>query len=171
MKVSDSTFIQIITQIAGLFILFPVQIREATTNDILQIQVVRNSVKENQLSDPSRVTDKDCEEYITVHGKGWVCVVDNIIVGFAIADLQENNIWALFIHPDFERKGIGKRLHDIMLSWYFSQTRKTVWLSTSPGTRAEQFYKTAGWKITGTHGKEEIKFEMSYETWVRQPAN
>jgi len=140
--------------------------REATANDIPQIQIVRNSVKENQLSDPALVSDKDCEEYMTVRGKGWVCEVDTRIVGFSIADIKDNNIWALFIHPDFEGKGIGKKLHQLMLDWYFSQTQKTVWLGTAPGTRAEEFYKRAGWNIVGIHGKGEIKFEMSYSDWM-----
>ncbi|MCY7411340.1 MAG: hypothetical protein LH473_13790 [Chitinophagales bacterium] len=47
--------------------------REATVADIPQIQIVRNWVKENALSNPALVTDKDNEEYITVKGKGWVC--------------------------------------------------------------------------------------------------
>ena len=141
--------------------------REATVNDIPQIQLVRNSVKENQLSDPALVSDRDCEEFITIRGKGWVCEVDSQIVGFSIADLQDNNIWALFIHPDHEGKGIGKELHRLMLDWYFGQTGKTVWLGTAPGTRAEEFYKRAGWKIVGTHGKGETKFEMSFLDWKK----
>ena len=138
--------------------------REAITEDIKQIQIVRHLVKENTLSDPSLVTDSDCEEYINVRGKGWVCEVDNTIVGFAIADLKDNNIWALFINPEFEHKGIGKKLHGIMLDWYFAQTQRAVWLGTAPNTRAEGFYKAAGWKAIGMHGKE-IKFEMTFEDW------
>ena len=141
--------------------------REAAVKDIPQIQLVRNSVKENQLSNPALVTDQHCEDFISIRGKGWVCEVDNRIVGFAIADLHENNIWALFILPEYECKGIGKELHRIMLNWYFSQTDKTVWLSTAPGTRAEEFYKRRGWKIVGTHGNGETKFEMSFSTWKK----
>jgi GNAT superfamily N-acetyltransferase len=114
-------------------------IREATVLDIPQIQVVRNSVKENALSNPNLVTDEDCEEFLTQRGKGWVCEVDGSIVGFAIADLKEHNIWALFLHPAFENKGIGKQLHNMMLDWYFNQTKTKVWLGTAPNTRAETF--------------------------------
>jgi GNAT superfamily N-acetyltransferase len=141
--------------------------REATTKDIPQIQLVRNSVKENQLSNPALVSDTDCEEYILVRGKGWVCEIENNIVGFSIADLKDHNIWALFIHPHYERNGIGKTLHQLMLDWYFSQTEHTVWLSTAPGTRAEKFYKKAGWKEVGMHGKDETKFEMSHSNWKK----
>ncbi|MEY4892157.1 MAG: hypothetical protein RIQ34_769 [Bacteroidota bacterium] len=141
-------------------------IREATTGDIGQIQIVRNSVKENTLSNPNLVTDKDCEEYITNRGKGWVCEIDNQIIGFAIVDLAENNIWALFLDPDHEGKGIGQRLHHVMLEWYFSQTKDTVWLGTAFNTRAEKFYRKAGWVEVGKHGSDEIKFEMSYTNWI-----
>lgn len=143
------------------------KIREAILSDIPQIQIVRNSVKENTLSNPNLVTDKDCEEFLFERGKGWVCEIDNQIVGFSIVDLKENNIWALFLHPDFEKMGIGKKLHDVMLDWYFNQTQNPVWLGTSPNTRAESFYRKAGWKEIGLHGKNEIKFEMSFEDWTK----
>ena len=41
------------------------------------------------LSDLALVADKDRKTYIIVHGKGLVCVTENIAVGFAIADLKE----------------------------------------------------------------------------------
>jgi GNAT superfamily N-acetyltransferase len=148
------------------------KIRVAEIKDIPQIQVVRNLVKENRLSDPALVPDSDVEDYMNRRGKAWVCEINGDVVGFAIADLVDNNIWALFIHPDFERRGIGKKLHDEMLNWYFSQTDKILWLGTAPGTRAELFYRKAGWKEVGIHGKGEIKFEMTKEVWESvQPNN
>jgi len=142
------------------------KIREANIDDIKEIQLVRNAVKENTLSNPNLVTDEDCRIFLTERGKGWVCEIDNQIVGFSIADIQDHNIWALFVNPDFDKKGIGRQLHDIMLNWYFSQTKETVWLGTSPNTRAETFYRKSGWKENGTHGNGEIKFEMTYNDWV-----
>jgi len=139
--------------------------REARITDIPQIQVVRNSVNENMLSNSALVTDNDCENYLVNRGKGWVCEIDGRIVGFAIADLLDHNVWALFLQPGFDKKGIGRKLHDDMLDWYFSQTDSTVWLSTAANTRAEKFYRKAGWKEVGIHGKGEIKFEMSKADW------
>jgi len=135
------------------------------------MQLVRNLVRENQLSNPSLVTDKDVEEFITRRGKGWVCEMNGCVAGFAIADLIGKNIWALFVHPAFEKQGIGKQLHDIMLNWYFSHTDESVWLGTAPATRAEQFYRKAGWRETGLHGKAEIKFEMTKVEWLRLQVN
>ena len=142
-------------------------IREAKINDIHQIQIVRNLVTENTLSDPNLVTNKDCEFFLFTKGKGWVCEINNEIVGFSIVDLIDNNIWALFINPEFEKKGIGKQLHKIMLDWYFNQTKKNVWLGTSPKTRAENFYRKAGWIEIGLHGNNEIKFEMTFENYKK----
>ncbi len=139
-------------------------IREATTSDIAQMQVVRNSVKENILFNPALVTVEDYVVYLTQRGKGWVCETNGVIAGFAIVDLVNNNIWALFLHPDYEGKGIGLKLHDTMLHWYFNQTQTTVWLGTSPQTRAEKFYRKRGWIQTGMHG-DELKFEMTYDRW------
>jgi GNAT superfamily N-acetyltransferase len=139
--------------------------REATVNDISEIQIVRNSVKENTLSDPALVPDEDCIEYITKRGKGWVCEIDSRIVGFAIADLQDDNIWALFLLPDYEHKGIGQMLQKTMLNWYFAQGKEKVWLGTAFNTRAEAFYIKSGWKAVGTHGTKETKFEMTKADW------
>jgi GNAT superfamily N-acetyltransferase len=141
--------------------------REANTKDIPQIQLVRNAVKENILSDPSLVTDADCEKFLNVIGKGWVCEAENNIVGFAIIDLLDKNIWALFVHPRHDKKGIGRQLHDTMLDWYFEKFDEPLWLGTSPKTRAEEFYRRKGWTETGTHAKGEIKFGMDKRTWIK----
>jgi GNAT superfamily N-acetyltransferase len=139
--------------------------REATILDITQIQLVRNSVKENRLSNAALISDKDCENYLTVRGKGWVCDINNTVVGFSIVDLHAHNVWALFIHPDYERLGLGKKLQSLMLDWYFNQTKEKIWLSTAPDSIAEKFYRKAGWKEVGVYGKGEIKFEITAAEW------
>ena len=139
--------------------------RVARKEDIPGIQTVRNAVKENMLSNPALVSDDDCDEFINRRGRGWVAISNERIVGFSIADLADKNIWALFVEPGSDKKGIGRELHRLMLNWYFEQTSEPVWLGTAPNTRAEKFYRDAGWKEIGTHGKGEIKFEMTKEMW------
>ena len=139
--------------------------REATIRDIPQLSVVRLSVQENRLSNPERVTPQDYEEYLTQRGKGWVCEMSGRIVGFAIADLQGHSIWALFVQPEFAEQGIGKKLHHMMLEWYFAHSAEPVWLSTAPGTRAETFYCRQGWQQTGLTKSGEVRFEMTVETY------
>ncbi|HEX8659626.1 MAG TPA: GNAT family N-acetyltransferase [Hymenobacter sp.] len=139
-------------------------IREAQVADIPMMSTIRLAVKENVLSTPGLVTYEDYVEYLTRRGKGWVAEVNGHIVGFAVVDLQGHSIWALFVHPDFDRQGIGRALHDTMLHWYFSQTDEPVWLGTAPGTRAEAFYRKAGWRDIGLRENGEVKFEMRKES-------
>lgn len=142
-----------------------ITIREASVEDISRIMEIRMAVKENMLADPNAVTADDCLEYMTRRGKGWVAEANGVVAGFAIADLQEQNVWALFVHPDTEGLGIGRELHDTMLAWYFAQNQAYMWLSTDPGTRAEKFYESRGWRRTGTRTNGEVKFEMTREDW------
>ena len=139
--------------------------REATIEDIPKMHIVRTSVNENQLSNPNLISAEDYQHYLQDRGKGWVVDFDGILAGFAIVDIIDNNVWALFVHPKYEGRGCGKMLHDKMIDWYFSQTEKTIWLSTSPGTRAETFYDIAGWQRISLLSNGEIKFELQAATW------
>jgi GNAT superfamily N-acetyltransferase len=134
--------------------------RKATIADIPGMSRVRMAVKENVLSDPGRVTAEDYREMLEEKGAGWVCEVAETIVGFAIVDFSDANIWALFVDPDHDKKGIGRKLHDLMLNYSFELGVDKLWLSTGPGTRAETFYRKAGWEQTGFTQSGEIRFEM-----------
>ena len=145
--------------------------REATVNDIDNYMVVRMAVQENVLNNPALVTREVNEAYLTKDGKGWVCEIDHRIVGFSIVGLTQRNVWALFVLPAFEGKGIGTKLHNIMIDWYFCQINDTIWLGTEKNTKAENFYKNKGWTVVGMHGADETKFEMKFEDWQRKTRN
>ncbi len=142
-------------------------IRAARPEDVRAIQIVRNSVKENTLSRPELITDELVLDFLFRRGKGWVYELESQLVGFGIVDLTKNNVWALFLDPAHENKGIGRQLHHQMLEWYFAQTQVPIWLGTGPNTRAAGFYRRLGWKEIGKHGKDEIKFEMRIEDWLQ----
>lgn len=143
-----------------------VMYRQAVLADIPELMELRLNVSENKLSNPALVTPADCEKFLTLSGRGWVAVEEGRILGFAIVDTQTSNVWALFIRNGFEGRGMGKVLQQIMLDWYFSFSGQTIWLSTSPGTRAEIFYERTGWTRTGMTSGGEIRFEMSAADWA-----
>ena len=136
------------------------QFRVADTADIPQMMLVRLSVTENRLSDPSFISEEDYTNYLQNRGKGWVCEEDGKIHGFAVVDLLGNNIWALFVDPAAEKKGIGRQLQMLMLDWYFKNKDEDIWLSTAKGSRAESFYSSSGWQSAGLTKSGEIKFIM-----------
>lgn len=136
--------------------------RRATVADITGMSRVRMSVKENILSNPALVTPESYRMMLEEKGAGWVCEIGETIVGFAIVDLSDANIWALFVDPDHDKKGIGRKLHDLMLKCSFEQDINKLWLSTGHGTRAETFYRKAGWQQTGKTDSGEVRFEMEH---------
>lgn len=136
-------------------------VRIATLADIEGMHLVRMAVRENVLSDPSRVRPEHYREMLTTNGRGWVHEEDGQIVGFAIADHARRNIWALFVLPDYEHRGIGRSLHDVMVGWLFAQSTAPLWLSTEPGSRAQDFYRFAGWREAGTMASGELRYELA----------
>ena len=137
----------------------PVQLRQATRADIPQIQRVRHAVHENRLIS-RRISDEEVRQAIEDTGRGWVAEVDGQILGFAIGHAGSGNIWALFVYPSSEGRGLGRRLHDEMVQWLFAQGLQRLHLGTETGTRAERFYAQAGWLATGLRPDGEMGFEL-----------
>ena len=133
--------------------------RQASRSDIPAVQRIRRLVRENVLT--STVTDEMCREMIEQLGKGWVCEVHGEVVGFSVADNSTRNIWALFVDPLHEGKGIGKVLLERMVDWLFLQNKEPIWLTTEPGTRAEKVYRAAGWRQCAIEPNGEIRFELT----------
>jgi GNAT superfamily N-acetyltransferase len=121
------------------------QFREARLADIPALREIRSAVSENVLSDPERIPAKMIEEYLTTLGKGWVCELEDRVVGFSFAASKSRSIWALFVRPGFEGRGIGKKLLILASDWLFDNGAREVMLSTAPNTRADRFYQAQGW--------------------------
>lgn len=134
-------------------------LRPAAPSDIAGMQRVRRAVRENRLASLA-VSDEDVRREIVDTGRGWVVEQQGEVVAFAVGNAATGNIWALFVDPDHERRGHGRRLHDEMVSWLWSRGLTRLWLSTDPGTRAERFYACAGWRRVGTTASGEIRFEL-----------
>ena len=74
-------------------------LRRATVADIEGMHKVRMSVNENRLSDPARIGAEDYRALLEGAGRGWVFEIEGAIVGFAIGDHDQRNIWTLFVAP------------------------------------------------------------------------
>lgn len=135
-------------------------LRVATRDDVDALHRVRLAVRENVLSRPDRVTHADYVEHLERRGRGWLAEVDGVVVGFAIGRSGDGNVWALFVDPAHEGRGIGRALHDTMVAWMFALGLERLWLTTDPGTRAEAFYRARGWREAGREGAE-LRFELA----------
>ncbi len=133
------------------------RIRRALREDHPRITEIRHSVTENVLSDPGRITIEDYRWFEQNPGI-WVWEENGAILGFSAADTRDGSIWALFIAPGHERRGIGRALLEKACDVLRQDGHRTALLTTSPGTRAEGFYRAAGWKAIGTSPRGELIF-------------
>lgn len=135
-------------------------LRQARRDDIAGMHRVRLAVRENRLIS-TVITERDYIPAIESTGRGWVVESGGQVVAFAVGNSATGNIWALFVDPDHEGRGHGRRLHDAMVNWLWSQGLSRLWLTTTAATRAERFYRTAGWIESGRADDGELRFELS----------
>jgi ribosomal protein S18 acetylase RimI-like enzyme len=83
--------------------------------------------------------------------KGWVALDGSDVVGFCNADGETGEILVLAVLPEYERRGIGRRLLSNTVQWLQSSGLRRIWLaaSTDPRVRAFGFYRHLGWQPTG----------------------
>ncbi|WP_342362595.1 GNAT family N-acetyltransferase [Terrarubrum flagellatum] len=88
------------------------------------------------------------------NGPMYVFEDEGVVEGFSAPDPRDGSIWALFVDPRFEARGVGKALLEQAERRLIETGHKDAWLTTEPGTRAEQFYQRRGWIAAGTKGRE-----------------
>lgn len=135
-------------------------VRQAVADDLAGIWQVRYAVTENTLT-PGRIDDAEVLEAIGSAGRGWVAEHRQQVVGFSIGIADTGNVWALFVHPDYHRQGVGQRLHDAMLDWFRALPLERLWLNTGSETQARAFYEQNGWINCGPADKNELRYERS----------
>jgi len=119
--------------------------RKANADDIPAMSAIRLAVVENALSDPTRITQQMYRDYLEASGRGWVAEQDGEMLGFCYAASGDASIWALFIAPAQEGRGIAKQLLALAVQWLFEQGHTRIQLSTAKDTRADRFYQAQGW--------------------------
>jgi len=139
---------------------FPGKVRIATPGDLPAMMALRLSVRENRLSHPGQVTEADCRPYVA-RGHMWVWDEDGAILGIAASDCATRWIWALFIRPGHEGRGIGRALFAVACDTLIGAGCRTLTLSTDPDTRAARFYRAAGWRESGCTPEGELIFERA----------
>jgi GNAT superfamily N-acetyltransferase len=134
-------------------------LRRATHADTPRIFEIRDSVRENRLSDPAAVTEAHVAWFVD-NGPIWVWEeADGTVAGFSAGDPRDGWVWALFVAPGHEGKGIGRALLKATCGTLQSAGHATATLSTEPGTRAERHYRADGWTVTGQNAKGELVFQ------------
>jgi GNAT superfamily N-acetyltransferase len=134
-------------------------IRKATRVDYPRISEIRFAVRENRLSNPASIGP--VVDWLFDNSTFWVWEEDGAIQGFSAADPRDGSIFALFVHPSYERRGIGRALLTLDCSVLKESGHAIATLTTEAGTRAERFYRIDGWIEVGRKEDGQIVFQKS----------
>jgi GNAT superfamily N-acetyltransferase len=132
-------------------------IRRARPEDHPRITEIRNSVTENVLSQPGRVTI-ETYKWFEQHPGVWLWEENGRILGFSASDTRDGTVWALFVDPAHEGRGIGRALFAKACDVLRAAGHREGALTTQPGSRADRFYQRAGWTVVGTSDRGERIF-------------
>lgn len=136
-------------------------IRKAVAADHDRITEVRNAVRENQLSEVNVGRVAETARWIYDNGTFWVWEEQGAVQGFAVADIRDGTIFGLFVHPDYEGRGIARTLLPLACADLRAAGHLQARLTTGAGTRAEGFYRRDGWNEIGRQQDGQIIFEKS----------
>jgi GNAT superfamily N-acetyltransferase len=136
-----------------------IEYRAAKLADIPALMEIRGAVAENRLVH-LRLESGDYVQALTLEGHGFVAEADGQLVGFACGRPVHKDIWALFVRPAYEGRGIGSALLGLTVQWLFMQGLEEIVLTTAPGTRAERLYQRKGWEDVGPAGSAERRYRL-----------
>lgn len=136
----------------------PQTVRRAIHADIPALIRIRTDVRENRLSNPLSIGAAEYAAFMA-HSPIWVFEENGAVRGFTAGDTSNGTIWALFVDPPDEGRGIGRTLLGKACETLRDAGWATIQLSTAPNTRAERFYRQNGWTPAGWTEGGEVVFE------------
>ena len=143
-------------------------IRPAVVADVGSMFRVRGAVGENTMSveelTAHGITPAAIAQAVASGPCAWVATVQGDVVGFAMVDLEDACLFALFVLPAFEGQGIGTALVHTCEAALFQQY-ECAWLETVQGSRVAQLYRHLGWGNAVDIGEGDVRMQK------RRPAD
>jgi GNAT superfamily N-acetyltransferase len=136
-------------------------IRKAIRADYPRISEIRLSVRENILAKSKYAAVDRTANWILDCAAFWVWEEDGAIQGFSAADPRNGEIFALFVHPAYEGRGIGRVLLPRACQTLRDSGYEVATLTTEAGTRAKRFYRCDGWTEIGREDDGQIIFHKA----------
>lgn len=139
-----------------------IRTRLALSSDIEGIFDVRTSVKENYLSREEMelmgITESIIIDMIEKSRCAWVAVDDGKVIGFSMIIVDEGSLFAAFVLPEYEGRGVGRSLVELAEQELFKH-HEVVWLETDKNRRAAEFYRRLGWVEKQNVSESDIRLE------------
>ncbi|KWV85902.1 MULTISPECIES: GNAT family N-acetyltransferase [Pseudomonas] len=143
-----------------------VLIRTATPDDVDTLCAIRTSVVQNHLSLEQMaglgITPQVLSDTLRAAPCGWIAEVDGQAAGFSMVDLDEGEVFAMFVLPSHEKLGLGCQLMAVAEAALFEH-HDTLYLVTDgrDEIRANGFYQRLGWSVVGPVDGDDVRYEKS----------
>ncbi|WP_297207033.1 GNAT family N-acetyltransferase [uncultured Pluralibacter sp.] len=93
-----------------------------------------------------------------LEGSAWVAADGGRIVAFSMILPQDACLFAAFVLPEYENRGLGKKLV-LNAEEALFEHHALIWLETCAKTRAAGFYQHLGWVETRSINNGDIRLE------------
>lgn len=145
--------------------------RVALPDDAEACVALRGVTRENAVSEDRLrslgITAESWAEDIRVRSvSGYICEFDGDVVGYCFGSNSTGEVVVLAVRPDFEHRGVGRRLLSLVSDDLFALGHTRLFLGCSPDsrTRSYGFYRYLGWRSTGdfdAHGDEILEIQAA----------
>jgi L-amino acid N-acyltransferase YncA len=139
-------------------------IRIASAHDIDALFDIRTSVQENYqgLEELAGIgfTHDSVREMLDADARAWIAEVGGEAVAFSMAKRAQRVVFAVFVRPGHEGRGLGRALMQRAEAWLFGSGADEIQLTTGsdPSLRAHGFYRRIGWKEDGPGTDGQVRY-------------
>jgi ribosomal protein S18 acetylase RimI-like enzyme len=153
-----------------------ISIRRGVSTDVETIFQIRTGVTQNHLSyeqlEQRGITVDSVAEALDAERCCWVAELDGQIAAFTMIDSETGSVFALFVDPLMEGRGLATLLMDEAEKALFG-IHSSIWLTTDPAeqVRANGFYRRRGWLPVGINDDGEMRYEKVRPTDAITPAS
>lgn len=141
-------------------------VREANVADVELLFEIRCAVIQNRLSreelEQIGVSTQSLTEMI-VSGDYLTVVIEETerAVAFGMARISEGYVFAVFVRPEVEGRGIGRTVLNTLEKGLRAKDIRHAWLCTGhdKSLRAHGFYCHLGWRAVGCTPDGQIRYE------------
>jgi GNAT superfamily N-acetyltransferase len=136
----------------------------ATVEDVESLFEIRTSVAQNHLSreqmDALGITAQVLNSAIKEGPCVWIAEVDERPVAFSMIDRDEGEVFAMFVRPAYENRGLGRLLMAAAEAELF-RAHERIFLVTDgrQEIRANGFYQRLGWTVVARVHARDVRYE------------
>ena len=141
-------------------------LRAATEADIdtlfdIRTSVIQNHLSMQQLSDLG-ITAATLAEAVRSGTSAWIAELGGTAAGFAMVDAEAGEVFALFVRPEFEGRGLGRLLlNEAEKELFRHHDRICLVTDGHAHIRANGFYLHLGWSFACRVDERDVRYEKA----------